>query len=235
MNIMVLSAHPDDAETGTGGLCARAAQSGHEVLIVHLSKEVRGKKIGGVAEAKVRTAEGQSAADILGAQVEFLDYYMGEIPVTPASSKVVEALIRKNKPDVVLTQWPVDSHPDHQVTGVLPLRPYIWHQKFCLGFYEVYTGIQTIAFCPNRYVDISDFIEQKRNSILAHKSQKPEVQVEMHETMSRYRGLEMGVKHAEAFHILGHEGHTAFDNLCGDVKRYGESGGMRQLGFPEWR
>jgi len=233
MKIIVLSAHPDDAETGTGGLCARASNAGHEVLIVHLSREVRNNKINGISEAKIRTLEGKKAAKILGVQVEFLDYYMGEFSATVESSKVIEDIIRKNKPDIVLTQWPVDSHPDHQVVGILPIRPYIWHQKFCIGFYEVYTGIQTISFQPNRYVDISGFVEQKRKSILAHKSQNPERQVEMHEKMSVYRGLETGCEHAEAFHILGRGTKTAFDELFDDTRYYKQSGGMKALGFPK--
>ncbi len=233
MKIIVFSAHPDDAETGAGGFCARAAHLGHEVLIVHLSTEVQGKKIEGIPESQVRSAEGKAAAEILGVQVAFFDYYMGDFPVTNESSKAIEALIRENQPDIVLTQWPIDSHPDHQVVGILPIRPYIWHQSFCLGFYEVYTGIQTIDFQPNRYVDISDFIEQKREAILAHASQNPQAQVQMHDKMSAYRGLEMGCADAEAFHILGGQVHTAFDQLFDDIRRYGQSGGMQVIGFPE--
>ena len=233
MNLIVFSAHPDDAETGAGGLCARAAHSGHQVLIVHLSSEVRGHMIEGHPESEVRVTEGQASAQILGVEVAFFDYYMGEFPVTNESSRAIEALIREKSPDVVLTQWPIDSHPDHQAVGILPLRAHIWHQSFCLGFYEVYTGIQTIDFQPNRYVDISEVIAQKREAILAHRSQNPEVQVQMHDKMSTYRGLEMGCKDAEAFHILGGQVRTAFDELFDDVRRYGQSGGMAAMGFPE--
>lgn len=64
MKIIVLSAHPDDAETGTGGFCTRASKDGHEVLIVHISKEVRGNKVNGLSEAKVRTA--CTSSDLFG-------------------------------------------------------------------------------------------------------------------------------------------------------------------------
>ena len=235
MKIIVFSAHPDDAETGTGGFCARASSLGYEVLIVHISKEVRGNKINNISEAKIRVAEAKEAAKILGVKVDFLDYYMGECAATVESSKVIDELIRNNKPDIVLTQWPIDTHPDHQVVGILPIRSYIWHKKFCLGFYEVYTGIQTIDFQPNRYVDISNFIEQKGKSILAHKSQKPEEQVKMHDKMSIYRGLEIRCKYAEAFHILGGQVKTTFDELFDDVVFHQQSGGMEQLNFGKWK
>ena len=232
MKIIVFSAHPDDAETGAGGFCARAAKSGHNVLIVHISKEVRNKKINGVSESKIRMAEAKNAAHILGVRVKFLNYYMGECPVTLKSTTVVEKLIRKEKPDIVVTQWPVDSHPDHQAVGILPMRAYIWHRKFCLGFYEVYTGIQTISFCPNHYVNISDFVEQKRKAVFAHQSQNPDVQWKIHRKISLFRGLEMGCEHAEAFHILGTK--TAFDDLFDDIRIYKPSGGFEPHRFPKW-
>lgn len=234
MRIVVLSAHPDDAETGAGGFCIRAAKAGHEVLIVHISRELRGNKVNGLPEAEVRTAEAKEAGRILGVRVDLLNFYMGECPATVESSREIEALLRKEKPDIVLTQWPLDTHPDHQVVGILPLRAYVWHQNFCLGFYEVFTGIQTIAFQPNRYVNISEFIVQKREAILTHKSQNPQTQVEIHEKMSHYRGLEMGCEHAEAFHVLGSQTKTVFDSLFDDTRNYGQSGGIDVLRFPKF-
>ena len=56
--------------------CAHASKSGHEVLIVLFSKEVRGRKINAVPESEVRVAEAKEAAQILGVKVDFLDYYM---------------------------------------------------------------------------------------------------------------------------------------------------------------
>jgi len=235
MKIVIFSAHPDDAETGAGGFCARALKTGHEVLIIHLSKEIRGRKIDNTPEAEIRVAEGKNAAQILGARVEFLDFSMGKFDVTVEISRVIDNLLRRNRPDIVLTHWPIDSHPDHQVAGILPIRSYVFHKKFCLGFYEVCTGTQTTDFQPNRYVNISDFVEQKNKSIFAHRSQSPELTVEMHNKMSIYRGLEMGCEHAEAFHILvGGQTNTAFDKLFDDIRVYGLSEGKSQFNFPVW-
>jgi len=228
MKILVFSAHPDDAETGAGGFCARAAGEGHDVLIVHISKEVKDKTYDGVPEREVRVAEAERAAEILGVRVAFLDYLMGECVVTNESSKEVAELIRDEKPQLVLTQWPIDTHSDHQVVGVLPIRLYVYdNEAFDLGFYEVYTGVQTLSFTPNRRVDISGYWNQKVESVLCHASQGPEVQVEMHTKIAIFRGLEIKVPYAEAFHMLGST--TRFDQLFGDHVAYGPSGGFHPI------
>ena len=41
--------------------------------------------------------------------------------------------------------------------------------------------------------------------------------------------------HAEAFHVLGGQVKTTFDKLFGGIRSYGQSGGMEQLKFPEWK
>ncbi|MBN1444826.1 MAG: PIG-L family deacetylase [Candidatus Omnitrophica bacterium] len=234
MKIIVLSAHPDDAEAGAGGFCIRAFEAGHDVTIVHMSSERQNRKIDGVGESEVRMAEGKEAARILGVKVEFMDYFMGEFPATIESSQEMTDLLKRHKPEIVLTHWPVDSHPDHQVAGILPLRSFIWTQKFCLGFYEVYSGIQTLSFPPNRYVDISGVIECKRKGLLAHKSQQPEAQVLMQEKISAFRGAERRCGHAEAFHILGGEMPTPFDDLFADIRTFQQSGGLDRLKMESW-
>jgi LmbE family N-acetylglucosaminyl deacetylase len=70
MKIVVFSAHPDDAETGVGGFCTCASKSGHEVLINHMSKEVRGRKFNGIPESKVRVSEAKEAVQILYVKVD---------------------------------------------------------------------------------------------------------------------------------------------------------------------
>ena len=228
MKILVFSAHPDDAETGAGGLCARAAKEGHDVLIVHISKEVKDRTYDGVPEREVRVAEGEKAAKVLGVRVAFLDYLMAECVVTNDSSREVAELIQHEKPQLVLTQWPIDTHSDHQVVGVLPIRLYVYENRsFDLGFYEVYTGIQTLSFMPNRWVNVSDVWEQKVESIMCHTSQGPEAQVDMHTKMAVFRGLEIKVPYAEAFHMLGST--TRFDELFADRVAYGPSGGFHPI------
>ncbi|MFQ6039822.1 MAG: PIG-L deacetylase family protein [Candidatus Poribacteria bacterium] len=103
---------------------------------------------------------------------------------------------------IVSAHWPIDTHPDHQVISALTQAVCIQLKTWPLAFFEVLTGIQALDFAPNRYLDISPVIDQKNRAIRCHVSQNPESQIKVHERISRFRGQEIGVEHAEAFHLL---------------------------------
>jgi LmbE family N-acetylglucosaminyl deacetylase len=76
-------------------------------------------------------------------------------------------------------------------------------KKFALYFFEVCQGSQTRLFHPTDYVDISEFREQKRKALYCHESQNPPGIYKAddcnHAMMEDFRGIESGVKAAEAF------------------------------------
>jgi LmbE family N-acetylglucosaminyl deacetylase len=110
-------------------------------------------------------------------------------------------ILQAAKPDIVFTQWPVDTHPDHQVTGLLALGSWVKMDKsFDLYFYEVNSGSETMAFIPTDYVDITSAKEKKKAAMYAHASQEPErTYLDFFKKMEEFRGLEAGVSAAEAF------------------------------------
>ena len=110
-------------------------------------------------------------------------------------------LIAAEKPDVVFTHWPIDSHPDHRVCSLLVYDA--WRRlgySFELYYFEVMSGIQTQLFNPTDYVDITKVADQKREACFCHDSQdmKP-LYEDWHDGMERFRGLEFRCKYAEAF------------------------------------
>ena len=112
----------------------------------------------------------------------------------------MSGLLAAEKPDLVLTHWPIDTHMDHQVASILTIRACMAAKNTPLYFFEVDAGSQTRGFAPNTYVDISDVVEKKKTALFAHKSQDGEgIWREHHEIMAAWRGREVGVKAAEAF------------------------------------
>ena len=110
-------------------------------------------------------------------------------------------LIEKEKPAVVFTHWPVDSHKDHQVASLLTIQSW-WkaNQKYPVYFYEVLYGIQTTCFNATDFVDISSTQEQKRKALFCHTSQDPAGIYESgHADMEKFRGMAISAKAGEAF------------------------------------
>lgn len=105
------------------------------------------------------------------------------------------------QPDIVFTQWPVDAHPDHQVTGLLALTAWVRSKReFHLYFCEVNTGSETMAFTPTGYVDITAVRERKKEAMFAHKTQNPVATYgDYFKPLEEFRGREAGVKAAEGF------------------------------------
>jgi LmbE family N-acetylglucosaminyl deacetylase len=125
----------------------------------------------------------------------------------------LQQLVASEKPDLVFTHWPIDTHKDHQIASLLTYQ--VWargQERFALYCFEVCTGEQTTTFKPTDYVDITAVQEQKRQAVYCHVSQKPPTIYAPyvskkapalvgcgHAVMEQFRGAEMGVAAAEAF------------------------------------
>ena len=202
MRVLVVGAHPGDPEAGCGGIIARYAQQGHEVTALYLTRGEAGVT-GKSAEqaAAIRSAEAQAACKILGATPLFAGQIDAATEINSTRSAEFTRLIETAKPDIVFTQWPVDTHPDHRVCASLTLGAWITlGSKFALYYYEVDLGSDTQCFRPTHYVDVEAVEPLKRNACMAHLSQNPEgFYNKDHVPMLRFRGMECGRKLAEAF------------------------------------
>ena len=201
IKIVCVGGHPDDPESGCGGTLAQYAALGHTVTIVYLTRGERGISGKSLDEAaRIRSAESEAACQILGAKAVFFGQIDGATEVTHAQAESMRGLLTAEKPDVIFTHWPVDTHMDHQVASLLTIRGWMSLQTPELYFYEVNSGSQTEGFFPNTYVDIGNVLEQKKSALFAHVSQDGQgIWREHHEIMAQWRGREMGSAAAEAF------------------------------------
>jgi LmbE family N-acetylglucosaminyl deacetylase len=192
VHIVVIGAHPDDAETGCGGTIAKLTGDGHRVTIIYLTRGEAGIRGGHHATtARVRTAEALAGARLLGARAVFANQVDGKTSADKDDCARFTELLRSLRPDAVLTHWPHDTHLDHRNTAKLTRTA--WEtlgRVFTLIYYEVMTGIQTYDFQPNLYVDASPTEEQKRAAIYAHVCQRPDRFYPYHVQMERRRAEE---------------------------------------------
>lgn len=201
LKIVCVGAHPDDPESGCGGALLRYAALGHAVTIVYLTRGERGIAGKSLDEAaRIRTAESETACKIIGAKPVFFGQIDGATEVTRAQIDAMTRLLAAERPDILLTHWPIDTHPDHQVASMLTIRAWMSLGAGNLYFFEVDAGDQTQGFLANTYIDISTVLEQKKAALFAHVSQDGQgIWREHHDVMAQWRGREAGVPAAEAF------------------------------------
>jgi LmbE family N-acetylglucosaminyl deacetylase len=155
----------------------------------------------------------------LGHAITVIYLTRGEAGI-PGKSHDEAAAIRSaevERPDVVFTQWPIDTHLDHQAASTLTFRAWLsGGRRFDLYYYEVDLGVQTMGFHPTDYVDITAVREMKKTALFAHKSQNgEEIYRRHHEIMENFRGREAGVAAAEAFvHLARGTGISSLPGLA---------------------
>ena len=190
LTIVVAGGHPDDPESACGGAMARYADLGNKVISLFLTR----------GEAGIPGKSHERACEILKARPVFAGQIDGDTEINASRYRQFRELLEGLKPDLVFTHWPVDTHPDHRAASLLVHDAWLRLRKsFELYYFEVMTGAQTQEFDPTQYVDITGTEARKRAACYAHVSQNPDEFYADHDMMNRFRGMEAGVKYAEAF------------------------------------
>jgi len=119
INVVVIGAHPDDADVDVGGTAYQFAQMGHKVLFVSLTNGDAGHfSKGGGALAKIRIKEAEEAGRRIGVTYKVLDHHDAELMPTLELRHQIIRIIRNWNADVVITHRPYDYHPDHRNTAI---------------------------------------------------------------------------------------------------------------------
>src|SRR5574340_489864 len=118
--ILVVHAHPDDAEILAGGTLALLASGGHRVVIVTLAPGDCGTREHGPEEiAAIRRAEAASSARLIGAEYQCAGFRDLAIFNDDPSRRRVTRGLREVDPDIVITASPVDYMADRENTSTL--------------------------------------------------------------------------------------------------------------------
>jgi N-acetylglucosamine malate deacetylase 1 len=116
--VLVLGAHPDDAEFFAGGLLARHHQMGSVLRLVSVTNGQSGHQSVPCADLILRRrAEAAKAGQVIGAEYVTWDFPDGSLLPTLELRLAIIREIRTFKPDLVLTHRPFDYHPDHRAVG----------------------------------------------------------------------------------------------------------------------
>ncbi|MDA1216007.1 MAG: PIG-L family deacetylase [Chloroflexi bacterium] len=196
--IMVIVAHPDDAEFMCAGSAARGAREGKEIIYLLGTSGDKGtsdRTIRPADLAVIREAEQQDACKTIGgSHVEFLRHEDGVLVSDIQLRKEIVRVIRQFKPSAVITQDPTSrwmsgryvNHPDHRAMGdaamdaVFPsARDYHVFPELVMNeglephiVEHLYLGAHGGPF--DVAIDITSTIDVKVVALKCHKSQMPD-------------------------------------------------------------
>lgn len=236
LDILVLAAHPDDAELGAGGTIAAHVAKGRKVGVVDFTRGELGTR----GTPETRASEAADGAKILGLKVrENLGLADGFFRNDEEHQRKVIQAVRKYQPEIVLANAIHDRHTDHGkgaelaydscfLSGLAKIetkdeqgnlqKP--WRPK------TIYHFIQSQFIQPDFIVDVTPYWETKINAIKAFKTQffdpsskEPITYISTPEflNMVEARAIEfghaIGVKYGEGFTVRRFPGVTDLFSL----------------------
>lgn len=183
MHILIIGAHPDDAEESCG-TAAKWIAAGHKVKLVSVTNGDAGHQtLGGGELARIRAQEARNSGAVIGVEYMVLDNHDGELMPTLENRRKIVSLIREFQADIVISHRTNDYHPDHRNTGqlvldaaymvtvpnVCPEVPILKKNPVFLFTSDDFT--KPTPFAPDVVVGIDETIEKKIDMYCCHVSQ----------------------------------------------------------------
>lgn len=211
-HILAIGGHVGDVENTAGLLLTKYAMAGHRTSIVHMTAGEKGHPPGRdhreYREQRLREAE--ASAKIFGAsECLVLDHPDGELHVNEQTIHEMCDLIRRLRPDIVLTHWRGSFHRDHRNTheivmegGFLAALPGIVRRDpahLIKGLYFCENWEDMEGYEPNLWVDVSEAFETWERGCREHQLLRGEISfkyLDYYAALARKRGCEVGVPHA---------------------------------------
>lgn len=181
LDLVVLAAHPDDAEMSCGGTIASAIAQGKKVGIIDFTRGELGTR----GTPEIRAAEAAAASKILNISVrENLGFRDGFFKNDEEHQMKLIAAIRRYQPEIVLANAIEDRHPDHGKGAALAIDACFYSGLRMIKTFDfdgseqvawrpkaLYNYIQDRFIKPDLVVDISKYWDLKEASIRAYRSQ----------------------------------------------------------------
>ncbi|MEP0860214.1 MAG: bacillithiol biosynthesis deacetylase BshB1 [Ignavibacterium sp.] len=180
LDVLVFSAHPDDAELSMGGTVALLSKNNIKVGLIDLTKGEMGTR--GTAETRQREAF-NAAITLKAAMRENLEIPDGNIQLNKENLLKVIITIRKYRPSIVFAPYFNDRHPDHIDASQLIKRAVFYSGLAKIKTFDrevpqqqfrpdkLFYFMQTYTFEPTFIVDISETFEQKMKAIACYETQ----------------------------------------------------------------
>lgn len=238
LDLLAIGVHPDDVELGCSGTIIKEIQNGKKVGIIDLTQG----ELGSRGNVESRYEEAAKAAMILGVHMrENLKMKDGFFKNDEEHQLKLIVVLRKYRPEIVITNSLNDRHPDHGraarltsnscfLSGLRKIETKdeqgneqeAWRPKY------VFHYIQDRYHEPDFVIDISDVFEQRMESVKAYTTQfynpgneddGPQTYIStsafLEGVIARARviGKKIGVQYGEGYNTEKRIGIKNFDSL----------------------
>lgn len=212
--MLVIAAHPDDAELAVGGTLLALKAEGYAVGVLDLTDGEPTPR----GDPATRRAEAARATEILGLDFRrTLDLPNRFLSDTVEARVQVAEVIRQTRPSVLLTHYPEDAHPDHVAAcrlaeaarfyARLTHTPWKGEPHYPPRLFHFHLNHKRLQMPVSFVVDITPHFEAKLEAIACYRSQGPlEAGREAArrwldvEPRARLYGALAGVEYGEAFY-----------------------------------
>ena len=182
--LLILGAHPDDAEFHGGGVAAIYRELGRPVKLVSVTDGSAGHHERSREELiPLRRAEAANAGAVIGATYETWDFPDGELEPTLKIRRRIVREIREFQPDLVLTHRICDYHPDHRAVGqsvqdasymvtvplVVPEVPALKKDPVVAFLPDLFTRPAPLR--PDVVLDVEPYLKTISQMLACHRSQ----------------------------------------------------------------
>jgi LmbE family N-acetylglucosaminyl deacetylase len=153
LKLLIIGAHPDDAELTAGGLATRYRAAGHDVKMVSVTCGDAGHHLtSGPPLAARRRREAAASAAMIGAVSEVWEHPDARLMPTLELRWQIISEIRSFAPDLVLTHRTNDYHPDHRAVGqAVQDASYLVTVPTVVADVPILRRDPVIAFLPDRF------------------------------------------------------------------------------------
>jgi|ERR1051326_5828523 LmbE family N-acetylglucosaminyl deacetylase len=170
--LMAIAAHPGDAVFTMGAALANHVQHGGSGVFVSLSAGEKGApaNIPVARYGELQREASEKAARLLGATFEILPYPDAEIPLNDQVAHALNEVIRRHKPEIVVTHWSGSWHKDHQNCHLLVRDAIFYADLATLNSKNPRHAVRKLFFAdnwedadnfkPDTYLDISAVFEK---------------------------------------------------------------------------
>jgi N-acetylglucosamine malate deacetylase 1 len=220
LDVLAVFSHPDDAELSVAGTLLKLKSQGYRTGVCDLTRGEMGTR----GTSEIRAKEAVEAARIMKLDVRLnLDQPDGHVWPTETARTAFVRVLRTYKPKVLLTTHEDDPHPDHANTSIIVRQG---ARLATMGRYDEESGLTPVPMpaimhslfsrriVPSFVVDVSEFVDEKMNSVKAYASQfynetskEPVTRISERgflqeiELRMRYFGSLIGVTAGEPFYV----------------------------------